>query len=603
MARIIVEKNIEVPMRDGIILRADLYRPDSAEKLPVLLNRTPYNKAMPMVFAMTLDAMRAAEAGYNVMVQDCRGRFASDGVFDCFTVEPRDGYDTIEWAARQPWANGKVGTYGASYMGATQWLAATQAPPSLKAMVPSITASDYHDGWTYQGGAFSLFFNVSWTMAALSPPTLLRDRDKNPAANDDLARTIGSIDTMLDAMKYLPLKEFPMFSVGAPYFFDWLKHPSYDEYWRKLCIEEYHAKIDVPALNIGGWYDIFQGGTMRNYLGMRARGGSDAARGGQRLMVGPWNHAVPFQNLVGSVDFGYQTGAVSADIDGAQLRFFDQHLKGKDGVALPPVRIFVMGINQWRDEKEWPIPGTEYRRYYLHSRGRANSMYGDGALSPEAPGNEPSDHFLYNPVDPVPTMGGGLCCYPAALPGGALDQSPIEHRADVLVYSTEPLNEDVEVTGPVTVTLYAASSARDTDFTAKLVDVGPCGMARNLTDGIIRARFRESQSGREAAYARPGHGVQDRSVEHFECVQSGPSNQTEISSRISALRPQPEHWPRTIRGCRVETGNANRDARSQLRITRDAAGGAVEAIAICREEKNAAGTAAPLIFFYFLKKK
>jgi len=494
MPRIVVEKNIEVPMRDGTILRADLYRPDSAEKLPVLLNRTPYNKALPMVFAMTLDAMRAAEAGYNVMVQDCRGRFASDGVFDCFNVEARDGYDTIEWAARQLWANGKVGTYGASYMGATQWLAATEAPPSLKAMVPSITASDYHDGWTYQGGAFSLFFNVSWTMAALAPPTLLRERDKNPAANEDLGRTLGSIDTMMQAMKLLPLKDFPMFQVGAPYFFDWLKHPAYDSYWRKLSIEESHPKIAVPALNIGGWYDIFQGGTLRNFLGMRARGASDAARSGQRLMVGPWHHAVPFQNLVGGVDFGFQSGALSADIDGVQLRFFDHHLKGVAGRDVPLVRVFVMGIKQWRDETEWPIRGTEFRRYYFHSRGRANSMYGDGALSTEAPGSEPPDSFLYNPIDPVPTTGGGLCCYGAALQGGAFDQSAVEHRADVLVYSSEPMAEDVEVTGPVTVTLYASSSVSDTDFTAKLVDVGPCGMARNLTDGIIRARFRESQS-------------------------------------------------------------------------------------------------------------
>ena len=506
MPRIVVEKNIEVPMRDGTILRADLYRPDSQEKLPVLLNRTPYNKAMPMVFAMTLDAMRAAEAGYNVMVQDCRGRFASDGVFDCFTIEARDGYDTIEWAARQPWSNGKVGTYGASYMGATQWLAATESPPSLKAMVPSITASDYHNGWTYQGGAFSLFFNVSWTMAALAPPSLLRDRAKSPELGAELGRTLGAIDTMLEAMKHMPLREFPMFRMGAPYFFDWLAHPSYDNYWRRICIEEHHPKINVPALNIGGWYDVFQGGTVRNFLGMRSRGGSESARAGQLLIVGPWSHAVPFQNLVGGVDFGYQTSAISADIDGLQLRFFDRHLKGIGDSDLAPVRLFVMGINRWREEKEWPIPGTEFRRYYLHSRGRANSMYGDGALSTQPPGAESPDHFLYNPNDPAPTVGGPLCCYAGALQGGAFDQSPVEHRADVLVYSTEPLAEDIEVTGPIVVTLFAASSALDTDFTAKLVDVGPCGMARNLTDGIIRARFRESQS--EQKLLSPGKVTQ-----------------------------------------------------------------------------------------------
>jgi len=502
MTRIIVEKNIAVPMRDGAVLRADLYRADTPEKLPVLLNRTPYNKSMPMVFAMTLDAFRAAEAGYNVLVQDCRGRFASDGVFNCFTDEARDGYDTIEWAAHQQWSDGKVGTYGASYMGATQWLAATQTPPSLKAMVPSITASDYHDGWTYQGGAFALFFNVSWTMAALAPARLLRERENNPAATPELIRTVGSIDTMLEAMQYRPLAEFPIFRAGAPYFFDWLKHPAYDDYWRALSIEASHAKINVPALNIGGWYDIFQGGTIRNYLGMRARGATDAARAGQRLMIGPWNHAVPFANQVGAVDFGYQTGAVSADIDGQQLRFFDRHLKGKNVAQAPNVRIFVMGINQWRDESEWPIPGTEFRRYFLHSRGRANSAAGDGALSTDSPGSETPDSFLYNPLDPVPTAGGGLCCYPAALSGGAFDQAALETRSDVLVYSTEPLAEDLEVTGPIALTLYASSSAPDTDFTAKLVDVGPCGMAKNLTDGIIRARYRKSQS--EAKLLMPG---------------------------------------------------------------------------------------------------
>ncbi len=536
MARLIVEKNIEVPMRDGCVLRADLFRPDTPEKLPVLLNRTPYNKAMPMVFTGTLDAIRAAEAGYNVLVQDCRGRFASDGVWDCFTVEPRDGYDTIEWAARQPWSNGNVGTYGASYMGATQWLAATQAPPSLKAMVPSITASDYHDGWTYQGGAFSLFFNVSWTMAALAPARLLRERADNPSVVGELGAVMSSIDSMREKMNFAPLKEFPMFRAGAPYFFDWLAHPGYDQYWRSLCIEESHAKINVPALNIGGWYDIFQGGTLRNFSGMRAHGPSGAARTGNRLLVGPWSHAVPFANLVGAVDFGLRSSPISVDIDGAQLRFFDQYLKGKPAAdSDAPVRIFVMGINEWRDEKEWPLAGTDFRRYYLHSRGRANSMYGDGALSTESPGHEPSDAFLYNPLDPVPTVGGGLCCYPAALQGGAFDQQSAEHRADVLVYSSEPLAEDLEVTGPIALTLYASSSALDTDFTAKLVDVSPCGTAINLTDGILRARWRQSRS-------TPAMLVPSR-VEEFKIDMWSTSNVFKQGHRIR-LEVSSSNFPR-----------------------------------------------------------
>ena len=496
MPRIIIEKDIDIPMRDGCVLKADLYRPDGPEKLPVLLNRTPYDKSFPPITLNTLDVIRAARAGYNVVVQDCRGLFASQGTFQCFVDEARDGYDTIEFIARQPWADGKVGTFGASYMGATQWLAATQRPPSLKAMVPSITASDYHDGWVYQGGAFELFFSVSWLMITLGLSRLMRERASNPKAAEELSALMGSIDVMRERMEFAPLAEFPLFRTGAPYFFDWLAHPYYDDYWRAICIEEQHDKIDVPALNVGGWHDIFMGGTLRNYLGMRARGASAAARAGQRLLVGPWHHAVPFSSLVGQVDYGFRSGPVAIDYDGTQLRWFDHWLKGADnGVEKDaPVRLFVMGVNEWREEQEWPPPGAQMRRYYLHSRGKANSAYGDGALATEAPGDEPPDSFLYNPLNPVPTAGGGLCCYANAQMGGALDQSMVEHRADVLVYSSEPLSEDLEVIGPVTVTLYASSSAPDTDFTAKLVDAGPCGFARNLTDGIIRARVRESRS-------------------------------------------------------------------------------------------------------------
>jgi uncharacterized protein len=492
--KIIIEKNIDIPMRDGCVLKADIFRPDSPEKLPVLLNRTPYDKKFPQISYNTMDAIRAAQRGYNVLYVDCRGRFASPGTFTCFVDEPRDGYDTIEYVAHQPWADGKVGTFGASYMGATQWLAATQLPPSLKAMVPSITASDYHDGWTYQGGAFALFFNVSWLMSNLALARLMREREESPEAGKELAAIMSTLDTMRERMDFLPLREFPIFRTGAPYFFDWLDHPYYDDYWRKLCIEEYHAKINVPTLNFGGWYDIFQGGSIRNYTGMKANGAGDGRKA--RLVMGPWYHSLPLGSLVGQADMGYRSSYISIDYDGMQLDFFDHWLKGKQNGAgdAGPVRVYVMGRNEWREEKEWPLPGTEWRRYYLHSRGKANSALGDGALATDAPGAEAPDCFLYNPLNPVPTNGGGLCCYHNSVPGGAFDQTMVEHRADVLVYSTEPLAEDVEVTGPIKLTLYASSSAPDTDFTAKLVDAGPCGFARNLTDGIIRARVRESPS-------------------------------------------------------------------------------------------------------------
>jgi putative CocE/NonD family hydrolase len=362
-------------------------------------------------------------------------------------------------------------------------------------MVPSITASDYHDNWTYQGGAFSLFFNVSWLMTNLALARLMREREEKEEARKELALVMSQIDTMRETVKALSLKEFPLFRTGAPYFFDWLEHPYYDAYWRKLCIEEYHSKINVPTLNFGGWYDVFAGGTVRNYVGMRAKAPGDGRKA--RLVMGPWYHSLPLGSLVGQADMGFRAGHVSIDYDGMQLNFFDHWLKGKHNGAGDegPVSIYTIGANCWRDEKDWPLPGTEWRRYYLHSRGKANSTNGDGALSTEAPGNEPADCFLYNPLNPVPTNGGGLCCYHNAVPGGAFDQTALEQREDVLIYTTAPLAEDTEVTGPVYLTLYAASSAPDTDFTAKLVSVAPCGCsAMNLTDGIIRARVRESKS-------------------------------------------------------------------------------------------------------------
>ena len=499
--KIVIEKDLLVPMRDGTVLKGDLYRPDGPERLPVLLNRTPYGKSGPMM-RQAMDPVRAALNDYNVLIQDCRGRYTSPGTWTCFTSETEDGYDTVEWAARQPWADGKVGTWGSSYMGVTQWLAATQTPPSLKAMAPGLTASNYHDGWTYQGGAFSLGFNLSWAMTALAPNRLMRARQDNPAASTELGQVIGGIDEMRKWLDVIALKELPIFRLGAPYFFDWLEHPAYDAYWRKIDIETFHERIDVPAFNIGGWYDIFLGGTLRNFIGMGARGATPQARAGQQLLVGPWPHGLPRANMAGDVDFGYRAAPLSIDQDRMVLNFFDRWLKGIQRTQAAAVQLFVMGPNRWRDEKQWPLARTDWQRYYLHSRGRANSAGGDGALATGAPGQEPADSFVYNPLDPTPTRGGGLCCYPAVVPGGAFDQTAIESRSDVLVYSTPPLSEDLEVTGPIMLTLYASSSAPDTDFTAKLVDVEPDGYARNLTDGIIRARYRESRS--DARLLKPG---------------------------------------------------------------------------------------------------
>ena len=491
-----VETNLPVSMRDGTTLYADVYRPDGPGPFPVLLQRTPYDKTTPGA-ALGLDPLKAAKKGYALVIQDTRGRYTSEGEFYCFRDEINDGYDTVEWAASQPWSSGKVGMYGASYVGATQWLTAVSSPPHLTAMVPNVTASNYHQGWTYQGGAFELGFNVSWTLSELTLanfPNISSVRNVPPERQQKLVEAVESMEnSFLDS----PMKEFPHLKDGlADYFYDWVDHPDYDEYWKKLCIEERHSSITVPALNIGGWYDIFLGGTIRNYLGVREKGATEEARRGQKLIIGPWDHTSRGTSIVGSHYFGLAADAGALDLDGIHFKWFDYWLKGESNGVLdePPVRIFVMGDNVWRNEQEWPLARAKPTDYYFHSQGQANSLNGNGGLSTEPPGEEPTDVFLYNPANPVPTRGGGLCCDPYFFPGGAFEQKEIEARDDVLVYTTPPLERKVEVTGPVTVTLWAATSATDTDFTAKLVDVCEEGCARNLTDSIIRARYRDSMT-------------------------------------------------------------------------------------------------------------
>ena len=495
-ASLIIDKDVPVPMRDGTVLRADVYRPAAAGKYPVILQRTPYNKALLAGVILMLDVVRTAGEGYAVVIQDTRGRYASGGEFYPFRDDITDGYDSVEWCAAQAWSDGQVGMYGASYVGATQWLAALSAPPHLKAIFPLITASDYHEGWTYQGGAFALGFNASWTLARLAPDTALRLSRTQPDGSEKLGALIGAIDRLPQLFQHLPLADFPLLAEAAPYFYDWLAHPDDDDYWARWNIEARHGSVRVPACNVGGWHDIFLGGTLRNYMGMRERGGTSQARQGQKLVIGPWYHTLPLGNVVGDVDFGFASHSLVADLDGLHIKWFDYWLKGKPNGLLdePPVRLFTMGANAWRTENEWPLARTRYTKHYLHSNGQANGLGGDGLLSPDAPGSEPADVYVSDPRDPVPTRGGAVTGWPAAMPGGAFDQRPIEERTDVLVYTSPVLERDLEVTGPLGVTLYAATSAVDTDFTAKLVDVAPDGYARNLSDGIIRGRYRESKT-------------------------------------------------------------------------------------------------------------
>ena len=499
-----VETNVAATMRDGTTLYADVYRPDGPGPYPTILQRTPYDKTSSLSAGMQ-DAMKTAKAGFALVIQDTRGRFTSGGEFYCFVDDINDGYDTVEWAAAQPWSNGKVGMVGASYVGATQWLAATTRPPHLTTIVPNVTASNYHDGWTYQGGAFELGFNASWTLLQLTLANFQTHSGVKSIPQARQAELVKSVDEMNDAFRHLPLKDLPQLNGGlADYYFDWLAHPSFDDYWKKLCIEDQHSNIATPALNIGGWYDIFLGGTIRNFLGMRKNGATEEARRGQKLVIGPWQHSSRGSSMAGSHYFGVAADSMSLGLDEMHLRWYQHWLKGEDTGLMdePPVKIFVMGDDVWRDEDDWPLARARNTNYYLRSGGNANTLHGDGSLSPEAPSDEPPDVFLYNPANPVPTQGGALCCNPYFVSSGAFDQNEIEQRPDVLVYSTPVLERDVEVTGPITMTLWAATSATDTDFTAKLVDVCEDGCARNLTDGIIRARYRDSMS--DPSLVEPG---------------------------------------------------------------------------------------------------
>jgi uncharacterized protein len=493
-----VERNIPVPMRDGVILRADVYRPEAAGALPALLVRTPYGKALSSS-VVEGDPLRMAEAGYAVVEQDTRGRFSSQGTFYPFSDDGLDGYDTVEWVAAQPWCSGNVGMFGSSYLGATQWLAAVESPPHLTAIHPQLTGSDFYEGWVYQGGAFALGLALSWSLILagnhIGGGTSRGGETPSDRRSDAYA---AAVDDFLSGCAHLPLSTYPFFRSErlAPYYYDWLDHPSNDGYWSKWSIERRHHAVMVPAFHLGGWHDVFLGGTLRNFIGMKKSGGSPLARSGQRLLVGPWAHCPPaYSNMVGGVDYGMRSAGSTIDIDGELIRWHDRWTKGtRNGVDdEAPVRLFIMGENAWRDEWDWPLERAEEVRFYFHGRGRANSLRGDGQLSPAPPGSEPPDTFLYEPRNPAPTRGGGLCCLDQ-VHGGAYDQRQIEEREDVLVYTTLPLEEPVEVTGPLRVVLYAASSAPDTDFTAKLVDVAPCGFARNLADGIIRARYREGRT-------------------------------------------------------------------------------------------------------------
>ena len=473
-----VRINEKIPMRDGIRLSADIYFPERSGKFPCLLLVTPYDTLRPSYIA---DAVFFARRGYVVVLVDSRGRHDSEGVWEPYVNEPKDGYDIQQWLGQQPFCNGKIGMFGASYVGFTQTMPAPLQSPYLKALAPAVSQQSnfghiYNDGVMQLNMVFTFgLFASGRSMQFYSPNGI----ETNPLLDYDRVFKRLPLITAMDDISDLP------------HIKTWMKHPTYDDYWKAYGIKEKYDKILVPAYFLSGWYDNLVHEGWRNFRGFREQGGSTECRNGTKILIGPWTHSIGKKERDDwAIDFG---PSEAVDLQEVQLRWFDYWLKGiQNGIDKdPPVKIFVMGDNQWRQEKEWPLSRTKYENFYLHSRGQANSLFGGGELTASAPAaSEAQDKFIYDPLNPVPSLGGQISTHQHLR--GPRDRRPVQRRDDVLVYTTSPLQKDLEVTGPVELKLFAASDAVDTDFTATLTDVYPDGRAVHICEGIRRASFRES---------------------------------------------------------------------------------------------------------------
>ena len=456
------EVGVRVPTRDGVHLSTNVFHPAGTGRFPTILIRTPYGKTSILV-----PNYRAfVDHGYVVVMQDVRGRYASEGVFSPLTQEGPDGYDTLNWIAEQPWSNGKIGMTGGSYLGIAQWKVAVLNNPHLKAIFPVVSGwDDYRDRYYSTGGAVKLGHRLLWMSENLKRSDFVPDFRK--------------------FIWHLPVREADLAATGqrTEIYRESMEHPSDDDYWKRFSTREHIKDVHIPVFAVGGWYDNYAESDLDAFEALHKHNPDN------RVLIGPWPHnmSIPFKNA----SFG--KGA-ALPIRRFQFQWFDHWLKGVDTplFSTPPVRVFVMGSNVWEQRGEWPPAEMRHVRYYLASGGHANSLNGDGALGLSPQPRAFPDRFTYDPMKPTPTMGGAVCCNPAIFAWGPMDQRPVERRRDVLVYTSAPLVEDLEVMGQVQMVLRAASDAPDTDFTAKLVDVFPTGEARNLTDGILRVRYRES---------------------------------------------------------------------------------------------------------------
>ncbi|MDZ7728225.1 MAG: CocE/NonD family hydrolase [Dehalococcoidia bacterium] len=475
--------------------------PTRPERFPVLLSRTPTGSSRRAANPNGSNQF-FARYGYVTIMQDVRGRFASEGEYEPIFQEIADGYDAVEWAARLPWANGRVGTCGQSYLGLTQYtIACNEAlPPSLQAMVPVSASSDHRESWVYHSGGAAMW---GWMV----PYAIFKGRNtlERAGRSDLLAQMDAYVEEATNFSQptaapecvpaHRPIADWvELLKEAAPYFGDHVAHPDDGPYWHRANLNRHAATVNVPMLHVSSWYDIFAEGAVNAFRSIRERSQDARARETQRLIMGPWGHlfpyVVPTSGGTGDIDFGPEA---LVDLHETQLNWFDQYLKDDDTGVLDtaPVHVFVMGENRWRALEDWPPPEANPVRFYLHSNGNANSVAGDGTLSTVPPADEAADAYTYDPDDPVPTRGGANL----AIPLGVQDQRPVEERQDVLVFTSEPLEQPLEVIGPVTVELWASSSAPRTRTSRRSSSMYTrTGMPGNLLDGIIRARYRDSAS-------------------------------------------------------------------------------------------------------------
>jgi uncharacterized protein len=456
-----LESNVMVPMRDSVRLATDLYFPvEAGEKLPVILIRTPYDK-----HGNESSAKMFAGQGYVAAVQDVRGKFASEGVFTLSENDTNDGADTVTWMATQPWSTGKIGTYGCSYLGEAQIEMSKVRVPQHAAMIAQAAGGAYRFAAFMEGGVLTLSDAARWFRQNGSK---LAPSARHPNLDPERISVLPVIDILKNT--------------GPPTDFEeWVAHEPGRPWWDRLGYVDQRHHFNVPAIHVSSWYDTAVKDTLDLFNLFQKNSDTNQARQNQYVIISPTSHCQSEKATEATIVGERNMGDARFEYYNWYLRWFDYWLRGVDnGVTrMPKVQFYVMGANRWRTSDQWPLPNTRFTRYYLHSSGKANSLAGDGVLSAEEPDREPSDHFTYDPMNPVP-----------AAPEAA-DQSPIEKRGDVLVYTTPVLEKGAEVTGPIEVVLYVSSSAKDTDFTAKLVNLAPDGKAYILQQGILRARYRD----------------------------------------------------------------------------------------------------------------